>query len=140
MGEKVDLSMCFVCGEKNPRGLKVKKQFNEETKRAHIELFAEETLQGYPNMIHGGILAALADETMSYAVEKCAPTAVTATETVDFKAPALVGMTLVCEAWVTNIEGRKHFCAAEIRDKETDKLLITATSLFIVVNLEKINK
>ncbi|MCI0394201.1 MAG: PaaI family thioesterase [Chloroflexi bacterium] len=52
---------CFVCGRKNPRGLYVAFYDNGQD-----EVMAEYTIpdvyQGYPGIVHGGIVAAILDE------------------------------------------------------------------------------
>lgn len=56
---------CFVCGEKNPRGLRVK--FHQEAEKAKASVILDETLEGYQGVIHGGVLSSLLDEAMVYA-------------------------------------------------------------------------
>lgn len=52
---------CFVCGRKNPRGLYMKFYDNGRN-----EVMAHHTIpavyQGYPGVVHGGIVAAVLDE------------------------------------------------------------------------------
>jgi uncharacterized protein (TIGR00369 family) len=54
------LNMCFGCAQKNPIGLKL--QFTESDDYLHAAWQPSETYQGYPNILHGGIIAALLDE------------------------------------------------------------------------------
>lgn len=54
------LNMCFGCGPKNPMGLKL--EFTESDEFLHASWQPSETYQGYPNVLHGGIIAALLDE------------------------------------------------------------------------------
>lgn len=55
-----DLNMCFGCSEKNPIGLQLK--FTESDDHLLANWKPLETYQGYPNILHGGIIAALLDE------------------------------------------------------------------------------
>ncbi|RMG95258.1 MAG: PaaI family thioesterase [Chloroflexi bacterium] len=52
---------CFVCGRKNPRGLYMRFYDNGRN-----EVYADYTVsadyQGYPGVVHGGIVAAMLDE------------------------------------------------------------------------------
>ncbi len=54
---------CFVCGKNNPKGLKL------DIKKIGDIATAEFTLgnnyEGYPNIIHGGILASILDDVMA---------------------------------------------------------------------------
>jgi len=52
---------CFVCGVENPFGLKLK--FFETTPgEVTAEITLGEQYQGYPGIVHGGIVAAMLDE------------------------------------------------------------------------------
>ena len=53
--------MCFVCGRKNPAGLYM--QFYDNGKDEVLsEYTVAERYQGYPGIVHGGILASMLDE------------------------------------------------------------------------------
>jgi uncharacterized protein (TIGR00369 family) len=58
---------CFICGIENPVGLKLKVYEIEE---GIVESFytAPEHFQGYPGILHGGIVAAILDEMCSRAL------------------------------------------------------------------------
>ena len=52
---------CFVCGRDNPHGLHLK--FIETTPgEVTVEYTVPEHFQGYPGVVHGGIVAAILDE------------------------------------------------------------------------------
>ena len=55
---------CFACGRDNPIGLKLKLQREGEVVRT--EFMPEEQHQGWPGVVHGGIITAILDEAMSY--------------------------------------------------------------------------
>jgi len=56
--------MCFVCGRSNPVGLYM--QFFDD---GELEVFSEFTVpahyQGYPGIVHGGVVAAMLDEVVA---------------------------------------------------------------------------
>jgi uncharacterized protein (TIGR00369 family) len=54
------LNMCFGCSSKNPFGLKL--EFFESEDSLHASWMPDEKYQGYNNILHGGIIAALLDE------------------------------------------------------------------------------
>jgi uncharacterized protein (TIGR00369 family) len=55
-----ELNMCFGCSQKNTIGLKL--EFEESEEFLHATWQPAEEHQGYPNILHGGIIAALLDE------------------------------------------------------------------------------
>ena len=58
---------CFVCGVENPCGLHVH-FFNDGYQRVVARVTLGEGCQSYPGTAHGGILAAILDETMGRAL------------------------------------------------------------------------
>jgi acyl-coenzyme A thioesterase PaaI-like protein len=54
---------CFVCGRENPVGLKVKWDQHLEAGELRGTVVIPEHFNGYPGVTHGGIVAALLDET-----------------------------------------------------------------------------
>ncbi len=52
---------CFVCGLSNPFGLKLR-FFDTEPGVVTSEVILSEQYQGYPGVVHGGIVAAMLDE------------------------------------------------------------------------------
>jgi acyl-coenzyme A thioesterase PaaI-like protein len=54
---------CFVCGVENESGLRARFQ-NDGPGRVRVETRICKQHQGYPGIAHGGVLAALLDETM----------------------------------------------------------------------------
>jgi acyl-coenzyme A thioesterase PaaI-like protein len=54
---------CFVCGRENPVGLKVKWDQHPEAGELRGTVVIPEHFNGYPGVTHGGIVAAILDET-----------------------------------------------------------------------------
>ena len=62
-GKQESSKMCFICGKKNDFGLKA--SFYETDKDNLIAIFKpKQEHQGYPGRLHGGIAAAILDETI----------------------------------------------------------------------------
>ena len=59
---------CFVCGRQNPFGLKL--DFYEDIELGQVvsQFTVPEMYQGYPGVVHGGIVAAILDEVSGRAV------------------------------------------------------------------------
>lgn len=56
---------CFACGTENPRGLHM--TFESDGVHVRSQLTLEQCFCGWSNLVHGGILATILDETMSWA-------------------------------------------------------------------------
>ncbi len=66
-GKQPNSKMCFICGLKNKMGLKA--AFYETDKNELIAVFKPcQEHQGYPGRLHGGIAAAILDETIGRTV------------------------------------------------------------------------
>jgi acyl-coenzyme A thioesterase PaaI-like protein len=59
---------CFVCGRENPVGLKVRWANDREAREIRGTVSVPEPFNGYPGVVHGGIVAALLDETAGRSV------------------------------------------------------------------------
>ena len=80
---------CFVCGMKNPFGFQVKPEIKNGGESVHIECTPPEHLQGWANILHGGILSTLLDEAITYVgIGTFDQPAVTAQLEVRFRNPA----------------------------------------------------
>ncbi|MFH1381665.1 MAG: PaaI family thioesterase [Chloroflexota bacterium] len=94
-----DYSMCFGCGPKNPIGLKL--GFKWDGKTARAEFTASELYQGWPSMVHGGIIICLLDEAMSYATLFEGNLCVTAKIQAKLKSPVPINNRLLITSSVT---------------------------------------
>ncbi len=54
---------CFVCGRENPKGLHVHWDQDEEKGEIRASVTIPDDFNGYPGVTHGGIVAAILDET-----------------------------------------------------------------------------
>jgi len=123
--------MCMGCGPANPNSLGVSVWF--EGQRVHGEVRLDERHSGAPGYAHGGAIAAIMDDLLGQVLIPLDRPAVTATLTVDFRGPALLGRTLSLEGWCEKIDGRKLHLRGEIRDG--DILVAEARALFIHVEV-----
>ena len=95
---------CFICGERNPSGLHL--NFSMHDGRVTTEFIPQKIHQGYKDIIHGGIISALLDETMVKAALMQGMPAVTAEITIRFRIPLLVGERVSVEASILDINRR----------------------------------
>ena len=64
MKKQPNSEMCFVCGRKNPVGLYMR--FHDNGESEVVSGFTvPEHYQGYPGIVHGGVVAAMLDEVVA---------------------------------------------------------------------------
>ena len=122
---------CMGCGPENPDSLGVRVHF--EGDRVHGTVTLDHRHGGAPGYVHGGALAAVMDDLLGNVLILINRPGVTATMTVDFRRPALLGRPLRLEAWCEKIDGRKLHLRGEISDG--DQLVAEGRALFIHVDV-----
>ncbi len=120
---------CFVCGAKNPVGLKLVFRYPGNTARAQFRL--PHHFEGYDNIIHGGIVTAILDEAMAKAILAADIKAVTVSMTITFKKPLLPENDYIVTGKIINI--RKKIIETEASIVSNDTLLAGATAKFFTV-------
>ena len=121
---------CFVCGENNPGGLRLRFEINRDERTLKTTFVASPVFQGYDDVVHGGIISTLLDEAMAKLAYELGYHAVTGTLDIRFKNPAPVGHPLLVYGEI--IEAGKRVIKARARvEKEDGTLLATATSMLI---------
>ena len=108
-------SGCFLCGEENPSG--VRTRFFVEGAEVRGQVALPRHMNGYRDVAHGGVLAALLDETMGWAATvfgKRHPMYVTAELTVKYVAPVPVGEKIEVHSRLIEDAGRLAYCEGEI--------------------------
>jgi uncharacterized protein (TIGR00369 family) len=128
-------SKCFVCGDDNPRGLDVR--FEVEDGAVSTRFVPGADHMGYRGRAHGGVLAALLDETMGWApcvlkkrfcvaVELC----------VRFLKPVPIGKPLIIRGQMTADRRRLWETRGEIRD-EDGQLYARGTGKYYPLSVEE---
>lgn len=107
-----DNAHCIVCGKDNPIGLHAAFEYGEG--RAHASLVLPHTYQGWGQVAHGGIVSALLDEAMFYALMSLGWSGVTAEITVRYLRPTPTEEPLAVEAMVETRHGRYGRAMARI--------------------------
>ncbi len=59
---------CFICGRENPLGLKMRWVSDRRANEVRGQVVIPEHFNGYPGVVHGGILTAILDEAMARSV------------------------------------------------------------------------
>ena len=90
---------CFVCGKQNPYGLQVKPEVKRAGAEVRIECTPPAHMQGWKNILHGGIISTLLDEAITHiGIGTYDGPAVTAQLEVRFRNPAPTGVKLFVSA------------------------------------------
>jgi acyl-coenzyme A thioesterase PaaI-like protein len=101
---------CFVCGEDNPRGLRLRSRVEDGRVRLNYRTRMSDV--GYRHIVHGGIAATLLDEVMTWAaILETERICVAAEFSVRLKAPLEVEQHILAEAWITR--GSSRICYVE---------------------------
>jgi len=114
--------MCFVCGRENPVGLKI--DFYTTTKgQTRAELSVPACYEGYPGVVHGGIIAALLDEVGGRAqMDHPNRFMVTAQLNVRYRKPVPSEIPLVLLGQAGERRGRVSFAQSEIKNEDGEVL------------------
>ena len=116
--EYKDIGMCFVCGEKNERGLKLSFEFNKEKKRIKTIFKPQEWQQGFGGIIHGGFLATLLDEVMVKLSYELGIPAVTAEMNIRFKEPTRIDKDIIVTGEIVRETKRIIYTKANAKYRE----------------------
>lgn len=123
---------CFACGARNDAGLRL--TFWHEGDAVVTEFTASEAFQGFPGVVHGGILATLLDETLNRTAMAEGRWTMTGRLDVRYRAPAPVGQALRITARQLSSRARMIQASGEIRLKDAPHTVIaTAEGLFMPV-------
>ncbi len=94
-----DNNRCFVCGKENPYGLQVNLEVKGTGAEVYIECTPPEHMQGWKNILHGGIISTLLDEAITHiGIGTYGGPAVTAQLEVRFRNPVPTGVKLYVSA------------------------------------------
>ena len=122
--------VCFACGGRNAHGLHLR--FQRDGEGAVICRYEPKPEdQGFPGVMHGGILAALLDESMAWAMW-AGDRALGVTAKMETRYRRTVGTsgTLVVRGRVVRMRGRRIEVEATV-DDEAGERLAEATALFM---------
>ncbi len=133
MNPRPNSKMCFVCGLENPSGLHLRFYDNGKD-----EVAADFTVQpnhlGYPGVVHGGIVAAVLDESGGRTVMAGDPMRffMTAKIEIRYRRPVTVGRPLTAVGGLVKLSDRLATATAEIRSAAGD---VPAEADLVLTNL-----
>ncbi len=128
---------CIICGENNGQGLNWK--FCRE---ADGVVYAEGTVpkgfQGFDGIVHGGIIAAILDDAMWWALYYQGDiAAMTAEMTVRYRSPVRVDDPLRVEANLEEGRGRRYRATARLIDPVESDVLAVSDGTYLVPRSEQ---
>ncbi|MEW6357561.1 MAG: PaaI family thioesterase [Planctomycetota bacterium] len=98
-------SKCFLCGDKNPKGLNLR--FEAREGKVFVRARLDDGTMGFQGLVHGGIISALLDETMGWAATVVKRQFCLCAElSVRFVEPLPVGALVVVTGQMTRDRGR----------------------------------
>jgi len=139
MQKQPNSRMCFVCGMQNPIGLKAF-FYQDEEGRVVAHFIGKEEHQGYPGVMHGGIVTALLDEVIArVAIAQDLLWGVTAKLEVRFRRPVPLGQPLTLVGEMTRLRSRTLEARGEIR-LEDGTVAAEAEGVYIRLPQEEIKR
>ena len=124
---------CFGCGRLNPHGLHLVFTVLTGGNGVSAPFTPRTEHEGFFDVVHGGIVTAVLDEAMGWAVFVRDIWAVTGKMAVTFRKPVAVGVPTRAVGRVVADRGRLLDVAAELRRDEDGALLAEATATFVRV-------
>ena len=119
---------CVVCSLKNGRGLQL--HFLSGDDGAIVAMFvADETLEGYRGMVHGGMICSILDGAMTHCMFAHGKTAVTAEMSTRFRHPVLIRQVADVSARIRQSFHPLYLLEAKI--VQGGRVKVTATGKFL---------
>lgn len=118
MNKQPNSRTCFLCGRENDIGLKISWYNDVKEQKVRSEITIPDQFNSYPGFVHGGIIAAILDETAGRALlingdnDKLM---VTSKLEVKYHHPAPTGQPLKAIGWVTRPGDKYARVEGEIR-------------------------
>jgi len=122
---------CVACSSANACGLGLRYvRTGDSSVEATFDCKAD--YEGYPNVVHGGIVALLLDSAMMNSLFAAGRVAMTAQLIIRYHAPVLIGHTARIRAQIRRSTGRFHLLEATL--VQDDNAKVTATGKFLTVS------
>ncbi len=122
-----DYPYCFVCGDKNKKGLNIR--FFDHDGKTKAEFTPTRDFEGYRNILHGGIISTLLDEVMIKSILAQGILTITTQIDVKLKSSARIGEKLYLEGEITKKRGKIIMTQGKVF-KEDGTIVAVATGKF----------
>jgi uncharacterized protein (TIGR00369 family) len=127
---------CFVCGQNNPDGMRLKFVLDEDRQTFVCKFRLGKRYTGPPGHCHGGIIASILDDAMGKVNKLHHVVALTREMTVEYLKPVPLRQPLRVEGREIEKRGRTHINSAEILN-EKNEVLARSRGIFIAIDPEK---
>jgi len=107
-------SACFVCGQDNPQGLRLRFE-RQDTGEMAASWTPDSNWEGFRGIVHGGVVSTVLDEAMSKAVAAAGNEALTTELRIRFRRHVSSGATFLVRGWVTSRNRRLIGAEATLR-------------------------
>lgn len=133
MNKQANSRNCFVCGVENPFGLHLM-FYEDEPGRVVAEIKVPAHFQGYPGVVHGGVIAAMLDEVSGRTMLRGSPPRwmVTAKLDIRYRKPVPTEKRLYLEGQAKEDNGKVAVVTGIIMDADR---VVLAESEAVMVNL-----
>ena len=128
---------CFGCSSTNAYGLQMK--FFTDDEALFSWFTAPRHLCGWDNLVHGGVLATMLDETMGWtAIHFLKKFALTHSMTIEFHKPVYIGEEIRVEGRVLEVRGKREATVEGLLYKGEDTLCAKSAGTFRLFTTEGI--
>ena len=135
LNDRSGYQACFGCGARNASGLQL--VFHSEGNEIWAEHTPDERFQGFPGVLHGGVIATMLDETLSRAAVFAGKWMMTARLEIRYRRAAPVGRPLHVTARPVQVRARMVSARGEVRlADEPDVVLAEAEGVFLPITAE----
>ena len=126
---------CFACGRLNEAGLQL--DFDVSRDRVETRFTPQRRHEGYDGTVHGGIVTALLDETMGWAIFHQGIWGVTARLSIAFRQPVRVGEELRVVGEVARQRSRAIETSGSVSRASDGAVLAEADATFLVMPADR---
>ena len=127
-----DDNMCFVCGTANPHGLKLTFNYDEGSEQIESEVVFPIHLQGWQEVVHGGLISTVLDEIMVKAAAEKKLKCVTGEIRVKFKKPTMTNEKYIIRGKVVEVKRRIIFTEGFLLDRAGKIMASAKGKLFTI--------
>jgi uncharacterized protein (TIGR00369 family) len=136
MKKQPNSSMCYVCGLDNPIGLKLS-FYDTEDGAVTATFLPRLEHQGYPGVLHGGVISSLLDETLGRLTISAGCWLVTARLSLSFHRPVPLGQKLTLIGRIVERNRRRIKARGELR-LEDGAVAVEAEGIYMELPADKL--
>ena len=128
---------CFVCDPANEGGLHIAFFLDEESGRVQADYTPAPAHEGAPGVIHGGVLGAILDDAMAWAVNVLSGSfGLTRRGEIEYSRIVRPGQSYAVTAWISEIGQHRAATVAELRDSD-DRVCCATKAEFSLISHEE---